>query len=218
MTTPPWLKNHLKKHPPAPRGVLASGKAAPLPTDGSQAAEKQRSRKKRARQISEQRGTRDGMLSLEVAVEDEPSHSMKMKYEEFARMYLVDFSQTRAAVRMGYSRTSAANLGNDMFWQPYTQAYLVKLIREIEEHTIVGRNEVLAGLLREAHNLGADANSSSRIKAWSEIGKILGMYVQRVELSANSSGVMEVPMVADSNQWEQFAQASQTKLMEVVRQ
>lgn len=212
---PPWLKNHLKQNPPPPRGVVASGKASAPPLQGQYEAAS--AKKKRAKEISDQRGSRDGMLALEVAIEDEPSHSMKLKYEEFARQFLVDFSQTRTAVRMGYSKDSAANVGNAMFWQPYTQAYLVKLIREIEEHTIVGRNEVLAGLLREAHNFNADANSGSRIKAWSEIGKILGMYVQRVEISANSSGVMEVPMVADANQWESLAQQSQGKLMEAVR-
>ena len=217
--TPPWLKNHLRANKPPPRGVLAKGKVKPPPKslpDGQH--DKVQKRKKRAKEISEQRGSRDGMLALEVAVEDEPNHSMKLKYEEFARQFLVDFSQTRTAVRMGYSKDHAANIGNAIFWHPYTQSYLVKLIREVEEHTIVCRNEVLAGLLREAHNFNVDANSASRIKAWTEIGKILGMYVQRVELSANSSGVMEVPMVADANQWETFAQASQGKLMEAVRQ
>lgn len=216
--TPPWLKNHLKATPPPPRGVVAKGKAKPPPKNGSEQHAKVQERKKRAKEISEQRGSRDGMIALEVAVEDEPNHSMKLKYEEFARQFLVDFSQTRTAVRMGYSKDNAASIGNSMFWHPYTQSFLVQLIRQVEEHTIVCRNEVLAGLLREAHNFNVDANSSSRIKAWTEIGKILGMYIQRVELSANSSGVMEVPMVSDSNQWEQFAQQSQGKLLEAVRQ
>lgn len=213
--TPPWLKGQLRKQAKT-RGVVASGKATAPPNLGQH--EKVQNRKKRAKAIAEQRGTREGMLGLEVAIEDEPSHSMKLKYEEFARQFLVDFSQTRTAVRMGYAKDCAPQIGNAIFWQPYTQAYLVKLIREIEEHTIVCRNEVLAGLLREAHNFNVDANSASRIKAWTEIGKILGMFVQRVELSANSSGVMEVPMVADANQWEQFAQMSQSKLLEAVRQ
>lgn len=211
--TPDWLKAHQRRNAPDARGVVASGKANTPPVMHEQIKE----RKKRAKAIADQRGNRDGMIGLEVAIEDEPNHSMKLKYEEFARQFLVDFSQTRTAVRMGYSKDSAANIGNALFWHPYTQSYLVKLIREVEEHTIVCRNEVLAGLLREAHNFNIDANSSSRIKAWSEIGKILGMYIQRVELSANSSGVMEVPMVTDTTQWESLAQASQGKLLEAVR-
>lgn len=158
-----------------------------------------------------------GVTVMLPAVDVEPTTHDKLRLEEFARQYIIDFNQTRAAARMGYAEGSAAQAGNQMFWKPYTQAYLVALIRGIEERTIVGRNEVLAGLLREANNFGMDADSSSRIKAWTEIGKILGMYVARVEIAANSSGVMEVPISRNVNEWEVLASGSQAMLMEAAR-
>lgn len=151
-------------------------------------------------------------------VDKEPSLPVKLKLEEFARQYIIDFNQTRAAVRLGYDMKYAAQYGNEMFWRPYTQAFLTHLIRTMEETTIVGRNEVLAGLLREANRYDQDATSNSRIAAWAAIGKILGMFINRIEISANSSGVMEVPMVTDSNQWESVAAGSQNELMKQIRE
>jgi hypothetical protein len=145
-----------------------------------------------------------------------PVHT-KLNCEAFARQYIIDFNQKRAAIRMGYDEQSANVMGNHLFWHSYTQAYLVALIRGMEETTIVGRNEVLAGLLREAHAYGMDASSATRIAAWKEIAKILGMYVARIEISQNSSGVMEVPLVRDVNEWEQISAVSQGMLMEAAR-
>lgn len=145
-----------------------------------------------------------------------PLHT-KLTLETFARQYIVDFNQKRAALRMGYTELLAGTQGHKLFWHPYTQAYLVALIRGLEEHTIVGRNDVLAGLLREAHAYGGDSSSMTRIAAWKEIAKILGMYVAKIEISQNSSGVMEVPLVRDVNEWEQIASVSQGLLMEAAK-
>lgn len=151
-------------------------------------------------------------------VDKELSNQDKMLLEAFARQYIIDFNQRRAAIRMGYPETIASKQGGVMFWKPYTQAYLVSLIRNIEESCIVSRNEVLAGLLREANRFDEDASSGSRIAAWREIGRIMGMYINRIEISANSSGVMEVPIVRSSEEWEAVASGSQTELMRQVRQ
>lgn len=147
---------------------------------------------------------------------DYPLH-VKLQCEQFARQYIIDFNQKRAALRMGYNEAASNTMGNKIFWHAYTQAYLVALIRGMEETTIVGRNEVLAGLLREAHSYGMDSSSMTRIAAWKEIAKILGMYVARIEISANSSCVMEVPLVRDVNEWEQISSVSQGLLMEAAR-
>lgn len=154
---------------------------------------------------------------VDPCVDKEWPLQTKLNCEAFARQYIIDFNQKRAAVRMGYSETAANTMGNSIFWHSYTQAYLVALIRGMEETTIVGRNEVLAGLLREAHSYGMDSSSATRIMAWKEIAKILGMYVARIEISANSSGVMEVPLVRDVNEWEQISAVSQGLLMEAAR-
>lgn len=160
----------------------------------------------------------DRELTILPVVDKPLSQQDKMKCEEFCRQYIIDFNQRRSALRMGYSDEIASKIGNQLFWLPYTQAYLVSLIRNLEERCIVGRNEVLAGLLREANRFDVDASSSSRIAAWREIGRILGMYVNRIEISANSSGVMEVPMAPNSEAWEAVAAGAQTELMRQVRQ
>ena len=151
------------------------------------------------------------------AIDAEPSNQEKLRYEEFARQYIIDHCQKRAAVRMGYPADRAADVGNKLFWKPYTQAYLTVLIRSMEERCIVGRNQVISGLLAEANNYGPDATSMSRITAWATIGKILGMFIAKVEVSANSSGVMEVPMGRSVNEWEALASGSQQALLEAAR-
>jgi hypothetical protein len=88
----------------------------------------------------------------------------------------------------------------------------------MEEDAIVGRNEVLAGLLAEANNWGPDANSQSRITAWNSIGKILGMFTIKVENSVQVQGVMAIPLAPSMESWEAASAASQKQLKSAVKQ
>lgn len=227
--TPPWLKAAAKQVPvptcaqngPAASVPLWATKPTPkIPREGPKGSHQDlKGNRKKAKGVASAATVEGTCITAMPALDvEEPSTAMKVKFEEFARLFLIDFNMTKTAIRMGYSQRSAAVLGNRMFWHPYTQIYLSKLIRETEEHALVNRNQVLAGLLREANNFNVDASSSSRISAWREIGKILGMYIQRVEISANSSGVMEVPLVANVDQWEAAASLAQSNLLEMARE
>jgi len=113
----------------------------------------------------------------------------RLKYEAFAREYLVDFNLTNAAIRMGMSEDGSsgrgypASIGNRWFHHPHTQRYLVELLSKIEDEALIDRKSVIHGLLKEANCEGTDARERAiRIAAWREIGKLCGMYVVRTEI------------------------------------
>lgn len=54
-------------------------------------------------------------------------HSLRNKQIQFCVEYLVDFNATAAAVRSGYSKNSAAEIGHENLKKPQIQAYLSKL-------------------------------------------------------------------------------------------
>ena len=59
----------------------------------------------------------------------------------------------------------------------YAQLLLSLYMDEINEESIVTRKDVLAGLLREANDMGG--SQSARVAAWKALGKILGMEIDR---------------------------------------
>jgi hypothetical protein len=98
--------------------------------------------------------------------------------------------------------------------------YVLKLLQErmdaAEEKSIVTRNQVMYGLLKEAHYTGADGNASSRIAAWSKLAKILGMEIFKFEGTVKvRASVMVVPMAESSEQWEAVAAQKQAELVKV---
>lgn len=152
---------------------------------------------------------------------EQTSDVMKKRLEAFCREYIIDWNMQKAFVRLGKSRESAKSNASKWFWHPYTQTYLVHLCRSIEERCLVTRNDVLAGLLKEANNYGMDASSATRIMAWNSIAKIMGMLIPRLDINVAASGVMRTPygssQIVDVDSWESQASSEQDALKQTVR-
>ncbi len=104
-------------------------------------------------------------------------HVQRLK--SFVVEYSKDFVAAKAIARMFPDKPpSYCNArGQKMLNTGYAQLLLSLYMDEINEESIVTRKDVLAGLLREANDMGG--SQSARVAAWKALGKILGMEIDR---------------------------------------
>jgi hypothetical protein len=123
--------------------------------------------------------------------------ALTAKQRRFVDEYLVDLNATQAAIRAGYSAKTA-----------YSQAERLLRNVEVAEATAAGKaarsirtgvaqDDVIAGLLAEARRTGEGATHVGRINAWALLGKHLGMFRERLELSGAMAVEVSDP-VADA--------------------
>lgn len=69
-----------------------------------------------------------------------------MRQRLFCLEYLVDLSATRAAIRAGYSRRSAASIGEENLRKPEIQAFIEKAMKEREKRTLIRADHAIQEL------------------------------------------------------------------------
>lgn len=111
--------------------------------------------------------------------------------KSFIMEYTTCFNATKAALRSGAAKTvSVAGVrGSKIMAEAYCQLLLAIYLDEISEESLVTRNMVLSGLLKEANNFDEESSHSARVGAWSKLGKYIGMDIDRslaVTLSAKT--------------------------------
>ncbi len=99
---------------------------------------------------------------------------MKPKQQRFVDEYMVDLNATQAAVRAGYSKNTAAEQGYQQLQKPSVQAAIAAAQDAVSKRVEVTVDDVVAGLLAEAEGK-ADSTAGSRVAAWAQLGKHLGM-------------------------------------------
>lgn len=144
---------------------------------------------------------------------------VKRLREKFVREYIKDFNGSEAMRRMGYKHSAVHVHASKFLRHPYTQWFLRKLMDEMDEKSIVNRNIVLLGLVREANERGPDSTHSARVSAFKTIARCLGMEVHKVDgkIAIEGGGVLAVPLVGSVEDWEKLSTAAQAKLKEAVR-
>lgn len=171
-------------------------------------------RRKAAPPVPTVEGISDAELNFEIEA-DWPHIQPRTKAARrvFLAEFLKDFNGTNAALRTGYcTEKNARNSACRWLAEPFTQWLLDRMLTELKEDAIVTRREVLAGLKREAFNNEPGA-SASRVKAWSTLGKLLGMEVTKLEGNVTvSAKVMTVPLATTPEEFEAVAMFRQAKL------
>lgn len=90
---------------------------------------------------------------------------------------------TRAAKLAGYSPTYADRQATQLLENPQVAAKLASLRADAENEAVVSRAQVLRGLRDEATLQGEGSSHSARVQAWAHLGKHLGMFVERREVT-----------------------------------
>ncbi len=152
---------------------------------------------------------------LNAAMEPELSERERALRDLFCNEFLVDEHPVKAAQRCGFQIAFAKDYAEKFM----NEAYVQKRIQELK-HTPVdaGKMEqydketVRAVLRREMQN--ENSTGAARVQAAAKMAAILGMDkpVEVKNEHTHKGGVLMVPAIANLNDWEAAATASQTQL------
>jgi hypothetical protein len=143
-----------------------------------------------------------------------------VKAQAFAQQYLIDFNATAASQRaFGITTINyAAKVGSTFLAHPFTVSAIQRYMATIDEKTIVTRNRVLFGLLREAEYYGHGATHAARVAAWGKLAKIVGLELPPEDPNAQKdTGVMTIGPAKSPDAWEAVAKGQQEGLKRDVR-
>ncbi len=99
---------------------------------------------------------------------------MKPKQQRFVDEYMVDLNATQAAIRAGYSEHTAAEQGHQLLQKPSVIEAVQVAQDAVSKRVEVTVDDVVTGLLAEAEGK-KDSTAGSRVAAWTQLGKHLGM-------------------------------------------
>ncbi len=108
---------------------------------------------------------------------------LRKKQEKFCNEYLIDLNATQAAIRAGYSKATAGEMGYENLKKPHIADFISKLQSEIQDRTLVTVDFVINGIKDIAKD-GEQENN--RLKAFDLLGKHLGVYELDNKLDINA--------------------------------
>jgi phage terminase small subunit len=114
------------------------------------------------------------------------------KQEAFTREYPIDNNGKQAAIRAGFSAKTAKE-------QAVRLLANVNVARAVAKHQAATAKKlqlteemVIAGLLKETEPTGEKGQANSRVSAWANLGKHLGMFTDRLAVSGADGGAVEL--------------------------
>lgn len=104
----------------------------------------------------------------------------------------MDLNATKAAIRAGYSERTAEVIGYENLRKPQIQEAIQAAIEKRSERTEITQDKVVAELgkvaFAEAHDYtDADLKYGNKLKALELLGRHLGMFTDKQEISADTT-------------------------------
>lgn len=103
------------------------------------------------------------------------------KQSLFVKEYLVDLNATQAAIRAGYSKKTAASIGDENLRKPAIKEALDKAIKKRADKVEITAEKVLRDLEDARIAARADRQFAPAIRASELQGRHLKMFVDRLE-------------------------------------
>ena len=98
------------------------------------------------------------------------------KQQRFVEEYINHYNATKAANSAGYSEKTARSIGCELLTKPYIRSAIKQQLEQLSADSYVSREVILTGLLKEAMGTGENSTPASRVNAWSQLGKLSGLY------------------------------------------
>jgi phage terminase small subunit len=98
------------------------------------------------------------------------------KNKRFIEEFVTCFNATKAATNAGYSEKTARSIGCELLTKPDIRSAIKQKLEELSADSYVSREVILTGLLKEAMGTGENSTPTSRVSAWSQLGKLSGLY------------------------------------------
>lgn len=158
-----------------------------------------------------------GFWTSEAAAQ-ELSEKEKVLRNKFVDEYLLDFDQTAAAIRVGFSASFAQTYAEKFMQEPYVRKRIADMQTALAQDEKLeaeqDKRRIRAGLLREAHYRGPGSSHAARVSALGKLATIRDMDAP-IKLKTDVTmrgGVMMIPAIANIEEWQMAAQASQENL------
>lgn len=144
--------------------------------------------------------------------------------EQVVRQYLYDYSWTKACLRCGFRPEFAADNAERFAKDPYCIWRVKELAREIglnpnpeqrAKDIEQDKVDIINALKKEAHYYGPGSSQAARVSALGKLAQLLGMEPpKQIKADVKGTGVMIVPGIADTDEWEKLAIQQQEDLRE----
>src|SRR5262245_1995865 len=108
--------------------------------------------------------------------------SLSRRQQRFVDEYLLDLNATQAAIRAGYSAATARFQASRLLTSVNVVSAIDAKMKARSAQASVTAEEVLRGLKTEATLTGEGCSHSARVQAWTQLGKHLGLFVDRTQL------------------------------------
>lgn len=144
--------------------------------------------------------------------------------EQVVREYLYDYSWTKACLRCGFRPEFAADNAERFSKDPYCLWRVKEIAREkglnpnpeqkakdLEQDKV----DIINALKKEAHYYGPGSSQAARVSALGKLAQLMGMEPPKaVKAEVTAKGVMVVPGIANTDDWERIAQEQQEQLQD----
>lgn len=124
------------------------------------------------------------------------------KQKRFVEEYLIDLNATQAAIRAGYSENSAMEQGYQLLQKTSVQHAIQQAQNKRSKRTEISQDDVIKGLMLEATREGEGSSHSARVSAWSLLGKHLGMFKDRVDITSGDKPLPSAINIVFGNERE----------------
>lgn len=124
-------------------------------------------------------------------------NKLTIKQERFVEEYLIDLNATQAAIRAGYSVKTAQEQSSRLLSNVIIQNAVQSARNTMSERALVTQEMVVKGLLKEAEYMDEGSTQGARVSAWAHLGKHLGMFTEKVELSGDQNKPVRVNIKFD---------------------
>ena len=132
------------------------------------------------------------MLTLDDPVPEKGKGSkLTTKMENFVNEYFIDFNGAQAVLRAGYKSNSPNRLAVKLLNHPLVQAAIAEKKKERAEKTELSADYVITKLISIAEKQ-EDINAQAALRALELLGKHLGLYRDRQEISGPDGEAIQV--------------------------
>lgn len=140
--------------------------------------------------------------------------------DRFIEEFVFDYDAVKACQRLGYTLDEAMHHAKIFLNDPVTHACL----RDAMEGPQINEglpNKIIAMLMREANDYGANATGAARVSALRLLSVIMGMddlprKQKESDTKTIDGQVLVAPAIADIDAWEDTAVAVQSSLLDKV--
>ncbi|WP_308636120.1 terminase small subunit [Paenibacillus silvisoli] len=116
--------------------------------------------------------------------------ALTAKQQLFITEYLVDFNATQAAIRAGYSEKTAGSIGSENLQKPEIEEAIFEALEARSKRVGWSADDIMRDLREMAENRLLEPKD--RLKAYELGGKHLGMYKDKVEMTGDNGGAIQV--------------------------